>query len=171
MTHDPHLAEDVLQDTFVQLLINNVRLAPRKEQTWLYKVARNRCLDLLKKNRKHDELPPDVPADPDWNRTFIEMISPLTKSEQEIISLKFIGGFSHKEIAHITGTTVAAAKKRYERAIKKTPGRNGGIIMIEDRLYEAVQELPVPTVSFTTVKERAESISEELGITIPESLD
>ena len=32
---------------------------------------------------------------------------------------KFIGGFSHKEIAHITGTTVAAAKKRYERAIKK----------------------------------------------------
>ena len=29
--------------------------------------------------------------------------------------------------------------------------------MIEDRLYEAVQELPVPTVSFT--------------ITIPESLD
>ncbi|WP_324613891.1 RNA polymerase sigma factor [Mediterraneibacter catenae] len=98
MTHDPHLAEDVLQDTFVQLLISNVRLAPGKEQTWLYKVARNRCLDLLKKNRKHDELPPDVPADPDWNRTFIEMISPLTKSEQEIISLKFIGGFLIKKL-------------------------------------------------------------------------
>ena len=119
MTHDPHLAEDVLQDTFVQLLISNVRPAPGKEQAWLYKVARNRCLDILKKNRKHNELPPDVPAEPDWNRTFIEMISPLTKQEQEIISLKFIGGFSHKEIAHITGTTVAAAKKRYERAIKK----------------------------------------------------
>lgn len=97
--------------------------------------------------------------------------------------------------------------------------------MIEDRLYEAVQELPVPAVSFTAVKERAasqknssgfqfiqrrriagifagvfllagctviaattkvdygawashsrdfskaESISEDLGITIPESLD
>ena len=97
--------------------------------------------------------------------------------------------------------------------------------MIEDRLYEAVQELPVPTVSFTAVKERAarqknvsgfqfiqhrgiaglfagvfllagctviaattemdygawashsgdfskaEAISDELGITIPESLD
>lgn len=28
MTHDPHLSEDVLQDTFVQLLISNVRLAP-----------------------------------------------------------------------------------------------------------------------------------------------
>ena len=27
--------------------------------------------------------------------------------------------------------------------------------MIEDRLYEAVQELPVPAVSFTAVKERA----------------
>lgn len=119
MTHDPHLAEDVLQDTFVQLLISNVRLAPGKEPAWLYKVARNRCLDILKKNRKHNELPPDIPAEPDWNRTFIEMISPLTKQEQEIISLKFIGGFSHKEIADITGMTVAAAKKRYERAIKK----------------------------------------------------
>ena len=40
---------------------------------------------------------PDIPAEPDWNRTFIEMISPLTKQEQEIISLKFIGGFSHKK--------------------------------------------------------------------------
>lgn len=119
MTHDPHLAEDVLQDTFVQLLISNVRLAPGKEPAWLYKVARNRCLDILKKNREHNELPPDIPAEPDWNRTFIEMISPLTKQEQEIISLKFIGGFSHKGIADITGMTVAAAKKRYERAIKK----------------------------------------------------
>ncbi|HJC75038.1 MAG TPA: RNA polymerase sigma factor [Candidatus Mediterraneibacter faecavium] len=119
MTHDPHLAEDVLQDTFVQLLISNVHLAAGKEQAWLYKVARNRCLDILKKDRKQNELPPDVPAEPDWNRTFIEMISPLPKREQEIISLKFIGGFSHKEIAHITGTTVAASKKRYERAIKK----------------------------------------------------
>ena len=51
MTHDPHLAEDVLQDTFVQLLISNVHLAAGKEQAWLYKVARNRCLDILKKDR------------------------------------------------------------------------------------------------------------------------
>lgn len=119
ITHDPHLAEDVLQDTFVQLLVGGIRFDPGKEQAWLYKVARNKCFDILKKRKKQQELQVPVPAVAGQNWEFIEMISPLTAKEQEIISLKIIGGFTHKEIAKITGTTAAATKKRYERAIHK----------------------------------------------------
>ena len=133
---------------------------------------------------------PDIPAEPDWNRTFIEMISPLTKQEQEIISLKFIGGFSHKEIAHITGMTVAATKKRYERAIKRAARQKNvsGFQFIQHRgiagLFAGVFLLAGCTVIAATTEmdygawashsgdfSKAEAISDELGITIPESLD
>jgi len=117
ITHDPQLAEDVLQDTFVQLLVGGIRFEPGKEQAWLYKVARNKCFDALKKHKKQEELQTPVSAIADQNWEFIELISSLTVLEQEIVSLKIIGGFSHKEIAKIIGTTVAATKKRYERAI------------------------------------------------------
>lgn len=119
ITHDPQLAEDILQDTFVQLLNDGIRFDPGKEQAWLYKVARNKCFNVLKRQKKLAAIQPSAApiAKQDWE--FIELIAPLTAKEQEIVALKIIGGFSHKEIAKIIGTSSAAAKKRYERAIQK----------------------------------------------------
>jgi DNA-directed RNA polymerase specialized sigma24 family protein len=37
--------------------------------------------------------------------------------EQEIVTLKIVGGLSHKEIGLVLGITASAAQKRYERAI------------------------------------------------------
>ena len=119
ITYDPQLAEDVLQDTFVQLLTDGIRFDPGKEQTWLYKVARNKCFNILKRRKKQDELQMPVVVSGNLRWEFLEMIASLSAKEQEIVTLKMIGGFSHKEISKITGTTVAAAKKRYERAIQK----------------------------------------------------
>lgn len=119
ITKDPQLAEDVLQDTFVQLLSDGICFEPGKEQAWLYKVARNKCFNLLKRQRKQQELKMPVSAEtqPQWE--FLMMISSLSPLEQEIVSLKIVGGFSHKEIAGIIGSTVAATKKQYERALQK----------------------------------------------------
>jgi RNA polymerase sigma factor (sigma-70 family) len=76
-------------------------------------------MDILRQRSREAELPTELtaPAAESWE--FLELISPLSKSEQELVSFRFIGGFSHEEIARITGTTVHAAKKRYERAIQK----------------------------------------------------
>lgn len=116
----PQQAEDVLQDTFVRLLHGKFSSPmPGKEKAWLFRVARNLCFDILRKRVQELELPPAIAAPEGQNWEFVELISPLSQSEQEIVSLKFIGGFTHKEIAKITGTTVHAAKKRYERAIQK----------------------------------------------------
>ena len=117
---DTQQAEDVLQETFVKLLCGKFSSpTPGKEKAWLFRVARNLCFDILRKRVQELELPPAIAAPEGENWEFIELISSLSQSEQEIISLKFIGGFTHKEIAKITGTTVHAAKKRYERAIQK----------------------------------------------------
>lgn len=116
----PQQAEDVLQDTFIRLLQGKFSSPiPGKEKAWLFRVARNLCFDILRKRVQELELPPAIATPEGENWEFVDLISPLSQSEQEIVSLKFIGGFTHKEIAKITCTTVHAAKKRYERAIQK----------------------------------------------------
>ena len=119
ITHDPHLAEDILQDTFVQLIVGGIRFDPGKEQAWLYKVARNKCFDVLRRNKKQQEISVSAPYVEDQKWDFIELISPLPAIEQEIVTLKIISGLSHKEISKIVGLTVAGTKKRYERATQK----------------------------------------------------
>ncbi len=116
ITKDADLAEDVLHDTFVKLLTGGVRCASGKEQAWLYRIARNVCYDYLRKAGR--EQPHTVePAAWDGRLEYIELISALSLQEQEIITLKIIGGLTHKEIGAVLGITAGAAQKRYERAI------------------------------------------------------
>lgn len=120
LLRSPEQAEDVLQETFVKLLTGRFSCpTPGKEKAWLFKVAKNLCMDILRKRVQELELPPEIAAPAGENWEFLELISPLSQDEQMIVSLKFFGGFTHAEIAKITGTTVHAAKKRYERAIRK----------------------------------------------------
>lgn len=115
---DSHLAEDALQETFVRLLGQNRLPDSDHAQAWLYRVIRNICYDLLRqRKREAEEIPGSTDPQPEtWE--FIELIAPLPQKEQEILALRFIGGFSHKEIASIMGMTLHSAKKRYERAIQ-----------------------------------------------------
>ena len=113
----PSLAEDVLQETFLRLLTRPAPgLTPEKAQAWLYRVARNLCIDILR--RPTEEYTRAVPVSPD-EYAYLELISPLSQSEREIVTLRIVGNLSHREIAQILHTTPAAAQKRYERAIQK----------------------------------------------------
>ena len=115
---DTHLAEDVLQEAFIRLLRQNRLPDSEKIQAWLYRVVRNLCYDLLRQRRRETGEVPMTAAATDGNWEFIELISPLSQKDQEILALRFIGGFSHKEIAGILKMTTHSAKKRYERAIQ-----------------------------------------------------
>lgn len=116
---DPQLAEDVLQETFLRILSGKGTPDPGKEQAWLYRVARNLCYDTLRKRKRETEEAPNTPAPAQANWKYLELIAPLSAREQEIVSLKILGGLTHREIAKVLGTTTAGAKKRYERAIQK----------------------------------------------------
>jgi len=116
ITKDPHLSEDVLHDTFVKLLTGGIRCASGKEQAWLYRIARNLCYDHLRK-AKREQTYGKMPSHLDNQLEYIELISPLSPVEQEIVTLKIVGGLTHKEIGSVLGITASAAQKRYERAI------------------------------------------------------
>ena len=114
---NPDRAEDVLQETFVRLLRSNgLPFDPGGAQAWLYRVARNLCYDQLRKQKQETEY--SEIGSPD-QCGFLDMIQTLSPKEQEILSLKFLGNLTHKEIADVLGLTVHGTKKRYERAIGK----------------------------------------------------
>ena len=113
---DSQLAEDVLQETFLKLLSGKYFVQEGKEQAWLYKVARNLCYDLLRKQAQETEL---VTAGSGESYGYIDLIAGLELTEREIVTLKIVGGLTHKEIARVMGISVHAAKKRYERIIQK----------------------------------------------------
>lgn len=111
-------AEDALQETFLRLLSRDGSpCQPGREQAWLYQVTRNLCLDQLRRQKRQPEAVRETAAwdAPEWE--FLSLIEPLRPLDRQIVSLKIIGGFTHREIAAIVGLTTAGAKKRYERAI------------------------------------------------------
>lgn len=113
---DSQLAEDVLQETFLKLLSGKYLVQEGKQQAWLYKAARNLSYDLLRKQEWETELVEIQGGD---SYGYIDMIAGLGLTEREIVTLKIVGGLTHKEIAKVMGITVHAAKKRYERIIQK----------------------------------------------------
>lgn len=113
---DSALAEDVLQETFLKLLTGKYTIQEDKAQAWLYKVARNLCYDILRNRNREQEVRIAAVME---SYAYIDLIASLDLSEREIVTLKIVGGLTHKEIAKIMGLTEHAAKKRYERAIHK----------------------------------------------------
>ena len=55
LLHDVHLAEDIMQETFKALKIVFTNTG-RKTQSWLYKVARNLCYDILRKKKERNSI-------------------------------------------------------------------------------------------------------------------
>ena len=115
---DTQLAEDVLQEVFLRLLTGKNTVEPGREKAWLYRVARNCCYDILRKRkREQSEQKGEVRDESGYG--YLELISTLGQTEQEIVTLKNVGGLTHREIAKAMGMTEHAVKKRYERSIQK----------------------------------------------------
>ena len=114
ITKNESLAEDILQETFLRFM--TAVCLPGKEQAWLYRVARNLCCDHLRK-AKWEEPQAELPAHRESQYAYIELIASLTPAEQELVTMKIVGGLTHREIGAVLGITARAAQKRYERAI------------------------------------------------------
>lgn len=127
---DKQAAEDALQDTFLKAYLHRSKYVEMKqEKAWLYQIARNTAYDMLRKRRREFPIEKEqiddvleknaVREDVHENLIYIEMIADLNDIDREIVSLKIIAGFTHKEIAKVLHMTTASIKKRYERALNK----------------------------------------------------
>jgi len=119
---DPETAEDVIQETFLQLFAALRSGAPiRDYKAWLYRVARNACL--ARRNRWHSEveLPgeaaqPSSSPEEDYQRRHLarQLARALSRRELECVRLR-AEGLSYAQIAdvlHVRCGTVGALLSR-----------------------------------------------------------
>lgn len=106
---DETLAEDALQEVFLRILTGKYWPQPGKERAYLYRCIRNICYDELRK-KKHFQDGQKEPADRVDPYAYLELIADLSSKEQQIVTLKIVGGLTNREIGAIVGVSEQAAK-------------------------------------------------------------
>lgn len=136
---DPHDAEDILQEVFYELVEANRLLMPIDHVTgWLFRVARNRIIDLFRKKKPEslnkaaldedeeglalEDLLPSPDAGPDAlyaRRVLLDEValalSELPPEQREVFIAHELEGRSFQELAAATGISVNTllSRKRY----------------------------------------------------------
>jgi len=137
MLGQPDDAADVAQETFVQLYSHLGRLDEQEPLApWLFRVARNRCIDLIRRRRTvplqlpdesgeggltlepadDDPLPDEMAERADLQRLLSAAIAELPPAYAEVVALRYAGDRSFAEIALILDVDEGAARVRFHRA-------------------------------------------------------
>ena len=125
-------AEDLTQQVFMNALesINSYKVREVPFSAWLYRIAHNQVVDCLRKRSRRptvvlDESLP-LPADDDQvadtelkleTKELIEATKKLTKSQQEVIALRFGAEMPIAEVARLLGKTEGAVKAMQHSAV------------------------------------------------------
>ncbi|MFD1695970.1 sigma-70 family RNA polymerase sigma factor [Roseibium aestuarii] len=128
------LAEEIVQDVMTTLWRKAHLFDPRKASasTWLYRIARNRRIDLLRRDRSDEidgedpalqpEAPADVSSEMDARlreERVREALRSLPPEQEEVIRLAFFTDLSHSEIADRIGLPLGTVKSRIRLAFNR----------------------------------------------------
>lgn len=112
-------AEDAIQETFLKYL----RKAPaftdtEHEKAWLFRVASNTCLDLLRYQKRHPMEELDVarylPTEPK-DTEILELLLELPEKYRLVLILHYVEGYRINEIAEIIKKSPSAVKMRLQK--------------------------------------------------------
>jgi RNA polymerase sigma-70 factor, ECF subfamily len=125
---DKDQANDVFQEVFVKVFksLHTVQELD-KASHWLFRIARNECINAMKFNQRSDRrsvrIDGDTPAyvrenaiDADEMEHLHWAINQLSEDHREALLLAEFEGFSMKEISDLTGASIANVKVRIHRA-------------------------------------------------------
>lgn len=128
----PSVAEDCAQDVLATVWRKAGQFDPTKASvaTWIFSIARNRRIDLLRKARRPE--PEDLPWGPEPEPDPAEALGlqqdtvrlgealrALPPAQRELIEKAYFGELSHGEIAGITGLPLGTIKSRIRLALDK----------------------------------------------------
>ncbi len=131
---DPGVADELTQEVMTTLWLKADLFDRGKSSvgTWLFRIARNRRIDLLRRNREDavaEARPPDMPdpapapddsLDMSQREARIRAALKLLPPEQlDLVRLAFFEGLSHGDIAAQTGLPLGTVKSRLRLAFTR----------------------------------------------------
>lgn len=130
--HDADAGKDVVQDVFMRLWREPRDQIEDHVQAWLFRVCRNRALDVRRKAGRLVRMDaatekktassmadPSLHAEQDDNHAHVlQLLAELPENQREVVRLKFQNGMSYKEIASVTELTVTNVGFLIHTAIK-----------------------------------------------------
>ena len=117
---DAHDAEEVVQDVFTRVLEHGARYDLRRDpQLLLYTMARNRCLDLRRRQRRQEPGPTPEPAAPGHTPELRAAMAALPDAEREVILLTLQEGLTYQDVARILGCSIATVAARKYAALAR----------------------------------------------------
>ncbi len=127
---DPAAAEDVTSQVFFDAMVALPRYRPRGSfPAWLFSIARRRSADHFRRRTEPIRpdnrwpMPPDPGPDSESLGLLRDILGTLTEKEKELLSLRYAGELSHREIGRVLGKSEAAIKMAMARLIRKMKAR------------------------------------------------
>ncbi|WP_075589732.1 RNA polymerase sigma factor [Labilibacter marinus] len=132
VTHDD--ADDALQNCFIKIWQNLGGFQGNSAlYTWLYRIATNEALTLLKKKKKVSQYSINdednnhgdaLKSDPYFDGNDLQLklqqaIATLPDKQRIIFNLKYFEEMKYQEISEITDTSIGSLKASYHHATKK----------------------------------------------------
>lgn len=136
LLHDPHTAQDLVQETFLAIWQHGASFDQQRGQarTWVLAIVRHRALDLLRSawyKRQlldgHEQLPAvqdRVEVEGEALRRhdrahLLAALAALPPPKRQAVELAYFGGYSYPEIATILGLPLPTVKSRLRLALQK----------------------------------------------------
>jgi RNA polymerase sigma-70 factor (ECF subfamily) len=131
------LAEDVVQETFLELVRRIDRIDPEKSLSgWLYRVARNRAIDVMRRAgrevpaenfdktaREEDmatvSMPYDEMQSKEENRHLVTALGRIDDRLREVLLLRYHGNLAFREIAATLRRPIGTVLWQAKRGIEK----------------------------------------------------
>jgi RNA polymerase sigma-70 factor (ECF subfamily) len=138
----PELAEEVVQETFIRVWRKAEQFDPGKASasTWLYTIARNQRIDLLRKRHRPEPdfedpafvpepepQPSDVISRSEEALRLRQCMESLSPEQQEVLKLSFMEELPHVEVAERLGIPLGTVKSRIRLAMKHIRSEIGDI--------------------------------------------
>ena len=151
---DFHIAEEITQDTFLQVYKNLAQLKnPNQFSGWMYVIASRLCLKWLQKNKNKTAMHSleDTPVEEIEESSYTHYVSEqrqtevtehrqelvkkllakLPESERTVVTLHFLGELTAKEIGKLLGVSVNTIKSRLRRGRKRLQEQKEELLVSE----------------------------------------
>lgn len=118
------LADEAAQETFVRLIERIDQYDPRRPlRPWLQRIAANRTIDLLRRERRDRPLENAVERVVEWDATgpgdaaFVARMAALGPERRAVVVLRYGLDLGPAEIAEVLGVPVGTVNSRLARAL------------------------------------------------------